>query len=238
MSKGLSQVTPVSKPATRADGIFAVLTGDLIDSSALSPERLTRARAVVLKGVRRVNAKSRRAAGGEPAFFRGDAWQLLTEPARALRTALYICALLRAEIGVGTRVAIGIGAVEALNRGQISLSTGEAFTLSGHALDAMTGYFELSGALPERATVLAGWFPALLALCSGLIRHWTRRQAQIVSLALLADDLTHERIARSLKPAVSKQTVSESLAGAGWRALREAVRAFEATDWTAVVPAR
>ncbi len=228
----------MTRTATRSDGIFAVLTGDIIGSGALSPERLARARAVVLKGVRRFQPRSRRGPGGEPAFFRGDAWQLLTEPARALRTALYICALLRAEIGVGTRISIGIGAVEAINRSQISLSTGEAFTLSGRALDEMSGYFELSGALPQRAAVPGGWFPALLHLCSALVRHWTRRQAEIVSLALLSDNLTHERIARSLKPAVSKQTVSESLAGAGWRALREAVRAFEATDWTGVVQLR
>lgn len=173
---------------------------------------------------------------GVPEFFRGDAWQLLLkEPGQALRVALYIRALLSAQAGIETRISIGIGTVDAINRSRTSLSTGEAFTLSGHALDEITGYFDLTGALPERAADLVQWFPAILHLCSGLIRQWTRRQAEIVSVALLLESQTHERIARSLHPPVSKQTVSESLAGANWRSLLEAIRMFEAIDWPSIV---
>lgn len=213
-------------------GAFAVLTGDIIGSSGLAPRELERARSLVLKGARQFHSKSRPMVFGAPEFFRGDAWQLLLrEPGRSLRVALYIRALLSAKIGVSTRISIGIGPVEAINRSRTSLSTGEAFTLSGHALDEITGYFDLSGALPDRAAVLASWFPAMLHLCSGLIRDWTRRQAEIISLALLSDSQTHEGIAKSLHPPVSKQTVSESLAGANWRSLLEAIRVFETTDW-------
>jgi hypothetical protein len=222
--------------AQSSAGVVAVLTGDIIGSSQLSAERLNRARAIVLEGARQFNSRSRRSIVGKPEFFRGDAWQLLLkEPRRALRAALYIRALLCSETGVGTRISLGVGHVDVIDRSRISLSTGEAFTLSGHALDQMTGYFDLSGALPERAGPLVGWFPAILHLSSGLMRHWTRRQAEIVSLALLLDNPTHERIAITLSPPVSKQTVSESLAGASWRTLLEALRAFEATDWATVV---
>jgi hypothetical protein len=230
----------VTRSAARSStGVVAVLTGDLIGSSKLSAERLGRTRAVVIKGAQQFQSRSRRTISGVPEFFRGDAWQLLVkEPGQALRVALYIRAVLSAEIGVETRIAIGVGGADVIDRARVSLSTGEAFTLSGHALDEMTGYFDLTGALPERAGPLAGWFPAILHLCSGLVRHWTRRQAEIVSLALLLDDPTHERIARLLDPPVSKQTVSESLAGAGWRTLLEAIRAFETTDWPGVVGIR
>jgi hypothetical protein len=217
-------------------GAFAVLTGDIIGSSRLSAAELDRTRSLVLKGAQQFHSKSRRMVLGAPEFFRGDAWQLLLrEPGQALRVALYIRALLSASAGVETRISIGIGPVDAINRSRTSLSTGEAFTLSGHALDEITGYFDLTGALPDRAAVLAQWFPAMLHLCSGLIRDWTRRQAEIVSLALLSDSQTHERIARSLRPPVSKQTVSESLAGANWRSLLEAIRVFETTDWPSTV---
>ena len=217
-------------------GAFAVLTGDIIGSSRLSAAQLDRTRSLVLKGAQQFHSRSRRLVFGVPEFFRGDAWQLLLrEPGQALRVALYIRALLSAKTGVATRIAIGIGPVDAINRSRTSLSTGEAFTLSGHALDEITGYFDLTGALPDRAAVLAQWFPAILHLCSGLIRDWTRRQAEIVSLALLSDGQTHERIARSLHPPVSKQTVSESLAGANWRSLLEAIRVFETTDWPGTV---
>jgi len=223
----------VRATASRAGGrVFAVLTGDLVSSRQLSAERLARTRRVIAAGAAEFRRWQPRALSGVPEVFRGDAWQLLLrEPRWALRVALLMYALLLARNDVRTRVSIGIGAVDVVNRGRISLSTGEAFTLSGHALDRITGYFDLTGALPERAAPLAGWFPAMLHLCSGLIRPWTRRQAEIVSLALLADNPTHESIAGSLRPRVSKQSVTESLAAARWRPLLEGIRVFEQTDW-------
>ena len=215
-----------------AGRVFAVLTGDIVSSRRLSVERLERTRRLIASGAAEFRRRQPRAFSGVPEVFRGDAWQLLLrEPRWALRVALLMRALLLARNDVRTRVSIGIGAVEAIDRRRISLSTGEAFTLSGHALDHITGYFDLTGALPERAAPLAAWFPAMLHLCSGLMRSWTRRQAEIVSLALLADNPTHEAIAGSLRPRVSKQSVSESLAAARWRPLLEGIRVFEQSDW-------
>jgi hypothetical protein len=217
--------------------VFAVLTGDIVSSRQLPPERLERTRRLIAEGAARFRRRQPRALSGVPEVFRGDAWQLLLrEPRWALRAALYMRALLLAGDEVRTRVSIGIGTVEAVNRSRVSLSTGEAFLLSGHALDSITGYFDLTGALPERAAPLAAWFPAMLHLCSGLIRPWTRRQAEIVSVALLAENPTHESIAGTLRPKVSKQSVSESLAAARWRPLLEGMRVFEATDWDSLDP--
>ena len=223
--------------APRGGGrVFAVLTGDLIASRQLSTERLAGTRACLAAGAAQFRRWQPRALSGAPEVFRGDAWQLaLREPRWALRVALLLRALLLARNDVLTRVSIGIGAVDAVNTRRISLSTGEAFTLSGHALDRITGYFDLTGALPERAAPLAAWFPAMLHLCSGLIRPWTRRQAEIVSLALLADNPTHESIAASLRPRVSKQSVTESLAAARWRPLLEGIQVFEAADWDKLI---
>ena len=128
-------------------------------------------------------------------------------------------------------MSIGVGDVDQINEKSVSLSTGEAFVLSGRGLDAITGQFDLVGALPERAGTLGLWFPTILRLCDALVRPWTRRQAEIVSHALLLDHPTHERIAASLEPRVSKQTVTESLASASWRPLLEAILTLERTDW-------
>ena len=218
---------------------FAVLTGDIVGSRQLSPERLDRTRRLVAEAAAQFRRRRPRALCGTPEVFRGDAWQLLLrEPRWALRVALLVHALLLARNDVRTRVSIGVGGVDVINRRRISVSTGEAFTLSGHALDHITGYFDLTGALPGRAAPLAAWFPAMLHLCSGLTRHWTRRQAELVSLALLRDNPTHEAIAATLRPAVSKQSVSESLAAARWRPLLEGVRALEETDWDALLARR
>ena len=223
----------MSRSAPRSPaGLFAVLTGDLVSSRKLSPERLERTRRLIAEGARRFRRREPHALCGVPEVFRGDAWQLLLrEPRWALRLALLMRALLLARDDVRTRVSIGIGAVDVIDRRRVSLSTGEAFTLSGHALDSITGYFDLTGALPERAAPLAAWFPAMLHLASGLVRPWTRRQAEIVSVALLSANPTHESIAGTLRPRVSKQSVTESLAGARWRPLLDGIRVFEETDW-------
>jgi hypothetical protein len=227
----------MSSSAAPAGGVIAVLTGDIIASTQLSPQELSRTRSVVERGALALRPRpGARAVCGTPQFFRGDSWQLVVkEPRWALRAALMIRAQLIAQLEVGTRISLGVGTADHVDARRVSLSTGEAFTLSGRALDAMTGYFDLTGAVPARAGELARWLPALLHVCSTVVRTWTRRQAQIVSLALLPEEPTHEGIARSLQPPVAKQTVSESLSGAGWRALLEALRAFEDTDWAGLL---
>jgi hypothetical protein len=217
-------------------GPVAVLTGDIIRSTALSSERLQQARHIVLDAARGFEGRRPSGLGSGAEFFRGDAWQLvLSRPGGALRLALLIRARLRAEIGADTRIAIGIGGVEVIDPERTSLSLGEAFELSGRALDKMTGYFEMTAALPEAAGVPAQWLPAMAHLCSGLVGSWTRRQAEIVACALLLESPTHAQIAKALSPPVQKQSVTSILRGAHWRPLLEAIRAFEATDWAALV---
>jgi hypothetical protein len=115
------------------------------------------------------------------------------------------------------------------------MSTGEAFVLSGRSLDRLPGYFDLTGALPASVGAMADWLPMALHLCSELTRQWTRRQAELVSIGLLLENPTHDQIAQAVRPKVTKQTVQESLGGAGWRPLIEAVTTFERTDWAGVL---
>ena len=138
--------------------IFAVLTGDLVRSSRLSGRQLDQARASLHAAADEVKRWKRGLVRGAPEFFRGDAWQmLLTEPKWALRVAVFVRAsLLGGELG-DTRVVIGIGTVDRVNPKRISLSTGQAFTLAGEGLDALTQYFRMSIELPEAASGLATW---------------------------------------------------------------------------------
>jgi hypothetical protein len=223
----------LDQPLSRGgDGVFAVLTGDIIGSTGPASPPMEQTRALTALAAERLKGLAPGAAIGAPEFFRGDSWQLLLgDPRWALRAALLIRATLRAELATDTRIAIGLGAVDHIDPARISLSRGEAFVLSGRALDRMTGYFQLTGALPLRAGALALWLPATLHLCSGVIASWTRRQAQVVASALLLAEPTHERIAAALHPPVAKQTVTRALRGADWRALQEPLDAFEKTDW-------
>ena len=209
------------------------MTGDIIDSTRLSQAGLERVRQLLQQAAEAFCASYGGTVEARLDFYRGDAWQLLlTEQRLALRLSLYLRARLRAELEADTRVAVGLGTVEAIDRDRLSRSTGEAFTLSGRALDAMTGYFDMTAALPPRAGVLGDWLPAVFHLCSDMVRGWTRRQAEISAVALLMPDATHEQIAGTLRPKVTKQTVTASLSGANWRALQEALTTFETTQWT------
>jgi len=226
-------------PLVCGHGPVAVLTGDIIDSTILSSDRLQQARHVVLDAARTFEQRRPSGLGGGAEFFRGDAWQLmLCKPGGALRLALLIRARLRSELGADTRISIGIGGVDLIDPDRTSLSLGEAFVLSGRALDKMTGYFEMTATLPESAGVPAQWLPVMAHLCSGLVQSWTRRQAEIVACALLLEQPTHARIAEALTPPVQKQSVTGALRGAHWRTLMEPIRAFEATDWSALMNAR
>ena len=219
--------------------IHAVLTGDIIASSEMPAETLARVRAV-LQGAAEGFCNS----WSEPVearldIYRGDAWQLLlTEHNLALRLALYLRAQLRDRLEADTRISIAIGTCERIDSEKVSLSTGEAFTLSGRALDAMTGYFDMTAALPERAGETGLWAKASVSLVSELVRSWTRRQSEIAGLALLHPEETHEEISRRLVPPVTKQSVTASLSGAGWRALQEPLTAFETTQWKSLLAAQ
>jgi hypothetical protein len=181
-----------------------------------------------------VQATNRWGTGLVPAeveFFRSDSWQVVVaEPGVALRAAMFIRASLLAEGGSDTRIAIGIGEVRRVVRGKVSLSSGDALTLSGHALDSMSPAFRMTIAASDAVGPLAPWLPVVACLCDSLIRLWTKRQAGIVRELLLAfPSRTHAEVADRL--GVTRQNVSKSLAGAGWQSLQEALRVFEETDW-------
>lgn len=215
---------------------YAVLTGDIIGSSRLRPAQLEAVRSSLTGAVEEARGWKRGLVKGKPEFFRGDAWQLLlTRPAMAMRVGVFLRAALRAGGLADTRIAIGLGTVEKISSRRVSLSTGQAFSLAGKALDNMTLYSSLTIGVPESAGPLSEWLRVAGHLCDSLIGQWTRRQAEIVCAAVDPTEPDYERVGRSLKPAVSRQAVAKGLSGASWYVVREAVRLFEATPWDNVL---
>lgn len=213
-----------------ADHVYAVITGDIVGSTELSPDAMAAVRDTITETVRTFASTNDPLSKGVE-FFRGDSWQvLLGDPAKAFRLAILIQAQLQAKTGVETRAAIGIGAVEGLEN-QVAISTGQAFTLSGRALESISNAIRLTGALPNHNKTAALWFPALLHLCSGLMRGWTRRQAEVMGLWLSLPHPTYDAIASRLEPPIAKQSVGDILTSANLPFLREAMKIFQATDW-------
>lgn len=215
---------------------YAVITGDIIRSSALSSDELATVRGQLQASVRVAKRWKRGLIHGQLEFFRGDTWQvLLTEVPLALRVGMLLRAGLIAHGLADSRFAIGMGTVDSLSPRQVSLSTGEAFVLSGRGLDDLNLYSNLTIRCPATAGLLVDWLPAVGQLCDVVISGWTARQAQIVSLALDPTEPKQETIAERLQPPVARQVVTKALESAHWNALRHVLRTFERTDWQAVL---
>ena len=212
--------------------IIAVLTGDLIKSSSLKSSELEKVRKL-LRGTFKdfddaIKSKSETVIG-RPEFFRGDSWQgALAKPEYALRISLILQAKLHHQGLANTRIAIAFGQPGKLNKRRISLSTGDAFVHSGKALDEMPRSTDLTINLSdETQPELARWLPVVSQLCSTLISHTTKRQAEILAFACLPTKPTQQEIAEEFD--VARPTITIALDALGWPSIETALDTFESS---------
>jgi len=214
---------------------YAVLTGDIVKSTILSPNELDIVRRNVLDAAIEVKNWQRGLLKGKAEFFRGDSWQLLLmNPEMALRVSVFVRASLLAKGMADSRISIGLGTIEKISPHRISLSTGEAFVASGHGLDQMANYTRLTIEVPKSMGAVSDWLPVVGNLCDSLISQWTERQAETVCMAVRPHEPTQEEIAEALDPPVSRQNVTKALDSAHWVSIRSAIRQFEATNWASI----
>ncbi|MFA6289667.1 MAG: hypothetical protein WC661_19980 [Opitutaceae bacterium] len=165
---------------------YAVLTGDIIGSTKLGPERLEAAMSLLRRLAKEFEHTHPESVVGQPDVFRGDSWQLcLKRPALAVTAAVFIRAGFKAD-DLDTRIGIGLGPVERLNESRISESSGPAFAHSGRTLDKLgkhralaldgAGYLDVGG---YAHPLVAG-----VGLLDAHIARWTQREAVAVYGAL------------------------------------------------------
>jgi hypothetical protein len=109
--------------------IAAVITADIVNSTLLSVKEQ---RKLLLKIETILTSHKFE-------FYRGDSFQVIVKnPEQALTLALQVRMAARV-IGAryDVRISIGIGSIQSRAK-KISLSTGEAFTLSGRAFDSLS----------------------------------------------------------------------------------------------------
>jgi len=181
--------------------VYAVITGDLVDSTIIS-EGYTE----VLENLAE-DIKNHVDDGFLFDIFRGDSFQgLIVQPANALKiTTLFRAGLRRNAVGKSVdsiwdaRISIGIGNIK--NNGKISemklgSAVGEAFTRSGRALDYMKTE-ELQLTIHTGDQSLDNEFSAVCPLLNAIIGRWTTSQAEAVYLQLL-EGITQEEIGSRL----------------------------------------
>ncbi len=206
---------------------YAVLTGDLIASRKHPASEIDRAMTCLAA------ASSSLPRPDSPRFshrftrHRGDGWQMITKHNRALSATLTLSAALRAaDIGIETRIAVGIGPITHLGQQDLSDAHGRAFETSGDLLETMP-----KGRSADRIQIAGpgplGWQKAVFSLANWIIKGWSAAQAEAVFMTLTSAETTEDHAA---KLGISRQAFEARLRGSGLAAMAPARAAF--LDWT------
>lgn len=212
------------------DRLYSVVTGDVIASSRLS----TANRRTLHEAMTATSASLQKAFKkdllAEVDIFSGDSWQMvLTAPVLALRAALFYRAGLLARMEshqFDIRMALAIGTIDFIPGNRVSQGDGEAFQLSGRAIEAMGKGANMRLRFPRRPE--ESMLDVVVQLIDSLAARWSDKQALAVTGALRG--WKQSRIAKSCwKPPISQQAVAQHLDRAAWSSVDIGLRFFEET---------
>lgn len=231
-----SERTTLTVVTISPHSIYAVLTGDVVDSEAMSAAGGPTVGSLLRGATAAAQGTFPEAGISAVDIFRGDSWQLYLEnPAWAGRVAWFIRAWVRASGSprspfADTRLAIGLGTVSRLVPDRVSESEGEAFVVSGRALDALTSGKPRRGArwaIAGLGDITGAAGDAIVALADVVAGGWTPKQAWALCGAW--QGLTQTEIGATFGPqfgeAISQMTVAAHLRAGGFEAMEVAL------DW-------
>lgn len=199
---------------------YAVLTGDIIHSTKLPAEY----RSILNKKIEKELAKYAKHFKLKSEFYRGDSFQCLVfNPKDSLRLALLIKTFIRQldlPIRADARIAIGIGSIDH-QEDSLANSHGEAFALSGRALDSLKTSKQtltISAADPHALELQI----ESLLLDTIMLKN-TAFQSTVINLKLR--NFTEIKIAEKL--AIKQSAVNQRSTSAHWNAINLVVSHFE-----------
>jgi hypothetical protein len=205
--------------------IYAVITGDIVKSGKFGSDR-GKALKILKDALNSLNNFKRKSIGGISDIFRGDSFQIvISEPAYALEIAIYLKAKLLSKNIKGkiidVRIATGIGNIESINSKNIKESDGEAFRLSGSALDNISKYrrFSIKSSIDE----LNKQLEFISSSIDSITRRWSTEQAEAILLWLKG--YTQTSIGKKL--GISQPAVNQRLQLGGHFALSESFDLFK-----------
>lgn len=224
--------------------IHGIITGDIVASQSIKPkvrQKLFGDISVFLKELKKKWLN-------DYETFRGDSLQCeVKSPEMALRVSLMIRAFFKGYLseeelpkaqankvdertkgyfttGFDIRLAIGIGEVDFIKKNKITSSDGEAFRLSGEALDSLKQDAHRITVKTFNTEFDEQLEPAILLL-DALIQKWTLNGAELV--LYLLQNKKEEEIAGLLK--ISQSAVNQRKKNAQWFAIEKLIQYFEKT---------
>lgn len=212
------------------DQLYAVITGDVVASSKLPPSRRRELHHALVATSKALRREFETSIPADVDIFRGDGWQMvLSDPALALRVALYFRADLRSRMQshqFDIRMAIAVGTVDFIPGDRVSQGDGKAFRLSGRALESMSRNVGMGFGLPERPEERI--LDVVVQLVDAIASRWSDKQALAVTGALLG--WKQERIAKTRwQEPISQQAVAQHLDRASWGSIETGLVFFEET---------
>ncbi len=213
---------------TQPDKLYAIITGDIVASSLLSSNKRKMLHKVMVDSSKVLQDEFKDAVPMGVDIFRGDSWQIiLSKPAKVLRLALFYRAMLRAKMEshrFDTRMAIALGRVDFIPGNRVSEGHGEAYQLSGKALESMPKASNMSFVFPGMELEKA--LNVIIQLIDSISSRWSDRQALAVTGALRG--WKQEKIAEKWwKKKISQQAVAQHLSRAGWYPVEKGILFFE-----------
>lgn len=202
---------------------IAVLTGDLVASTASPPRKVDAAMQAIRAAAAEIGNWQTPQKDTRFTRFRGDGWQFcLAEPRLSLRAAVVLQGGLVA-MGLESRISIGIGPAASLGTTDLSDATGKAFELSGRGLDKMTG--------PARLTLDKDGIRVEDQLIADLLGErmgrWTAAQAEAAALQLASPFKPRTLLEIGQQLNISPQAVNDRVRGAGCQTIASVLQRWE-----------
>ncbi len=201
----------------------AVITGDIIHSTRMEDKK----RVDLLESLNTAMQLWTKDYNIKYELYRGDSFQcLLLNPQYALRVALLIKTFIKSntynrskDLLSDSRISIGIGETEDIGK-KISITSGEAFILSGRALDEYKakqtfGIFTNDNFAEELITESI--------LLDYILSKTTTAQSEVIMWKLLG--YTENEISNTLQ--INQSAVNQRSNAAGWYAIDSLVQRFE-----------
>lgn len=207
---------------------YAVITGDIVNSSALNNEQRTRMLSVLKTSFREIEPTfGKKIFASDFTIFRGDSFQgVLSNPSYALEAAIYIRAALKAanpgprKNMWDARIAIGIGKISYFP-GKGSEAEGEAFHFSGPMLDTLKKTRKLH--IFSSKSDFNKEMNVECHLLDILMDKWSANQAAVVLSALSKQH--QEILAKQLS--VSQPAIQKRLLYGGYSAIEDFIERYK-----------
>lgn len=214
------------------NGIYAVITGDVVKSSALPAVERRELAALLRSSYSELQEIYPVALPLPLSVFRGDSWQMLvTVPEQSLSVGLSFRSLFLFKTGkartekkeLDTRIAIGIGGIDFVPDDGVHEGDGPAFRRSGKALEALGAPTRMGFSFPDSGNERA--LSLIVELLDALVMGWTPPQALAVVGGL--QGLTQEEIGKGWPDKrITQQAVQSHLTAARWGTVESAVEFF------------